>query len=81
MEFISYVEKDELGIHARPAALIAQCCVNFKSAITIKANGKTASGINVLEILALGVKKGDTVEVDIEGEGLLVMGQPYKSGF
>lgn len=68
MEFISYVEKDELGIHARPAALLAQCCVNFKSSITIKANGKVASGINVLEILALGVKKGDTVEVDIEGE-------------
>lgn len=68
MEFISYVEKDALGIHARPAALIAQCCVNFKSQVTIRANDRVASGINVLEILALNVKQGNKVEIEIEGE-------------
>ena len=35
MKEISYVVNNTLGIHARPAALLAQCCVNFKSQVRI----------------------------------------------
>ena len=68
MKEISYVVNNTLGIHARPAALLAQCCVNFKSQVRIHLGDKVADGDNVLQILALGAKKGDTLRVDIDGD-------------
>ena len=63
MKEISYVVNNTLGIHARPAALLAQCCVNFKSQVRIYLDEKVADGDNVLQILALGAKKGDTLRL------------------
>jgi D-lactate dehydrogenase len=68
MKELNYVVNNPLGIHARPAALLAQCCVNFKSAVTVSCDGKDAAGDNVLQILALGAKKGDSLKVVAEGE-------------
>lgn len=68
MKEIKYAVSNQLGIHARPCALLAQCCVNFKSSILVSTNGKTASGENVLELLALRAKKGDVLTIRIEGE-------------
>ena len=68
MKEISYVVNNTLGIHARPAALLAQCCVNFKSQVRIYLDEKVADGDNVLQILALGAKKGDTLKVAIDGD-------------
>ena len=68
MKEISYVVNNTLGIHARPAALLAQCCVNFKSQVRIYLDEKVADGDNVLQILALGAKKGDTLRLDIDGD-------------
>ena len=67
MKKISYVVTNPLGVHARPCALLAQCCVNFKSYITVKSNEATADSRNVLELLSLRLKKGDVMEVFIEG--------------
>lgn len=68
MKEIIYVVNNSLGIHARPAALLAQCCINFKSAVTVTKDDLKADGDNVLQILALGAKKGDTLKVTIDGE-------------
>ena len=68
MKTIDYEVKNPLGIHARPAAILAQACTNFKSAVTIECNGETASGNNVLQILALHAAKGCTLKVTIDGE-------------
>lgn len=68
MKEITYVVTNHLGIHARPCALLAQCCVNFKSSVTVSANGKTASGQNVLELLALKAMQNDVLTIQIEGE-------------
>ena len=56
------------GIHARIAALIAQLCVSLKSSVTITCNSKSANANDVLQILSLNAKKGDVLEVTIEGE-------------
>ncbi len=68
MKELTYVVNNPLGIHARPAALLAQCCVNFRSSVTITCNGASASGDNVLQILALGAKTGDTLNIQAEGD-------------
>ncbi|MCI6513763.1 MAG: HPr family phosphocarrier protein [Erysipelotrichaceae bacterium] len=68
MKVINYEVKNPLGIHARPAAILAQACTNFKAAVTIECNGETASGNNVLQILALHAAKGSTLKITIDGE-------------
>ena len=68
MKEIIYVVNNSLGIHARPAALLAQCCINFKSAVMVAKDDLKADGDNVLQILALGAKKGDTLKDTIDGE-------------
>ncbi|MBE6107937.1 MAG: HPr family phosphocarrier protein [Erysipelotrichaceae bacterium] len=68
MREIKYVVTNPLGVHARPCALLAQCCVNYKSEVLVKSNDKTADGRNVLNLLALRIKYGDTMVITIEGE-------------
>lgn len=67
MKEIKYVVSNPNGVHARPCALLAQCCTNFKSQITVRVEEETASAQNVLELMALHAKKGDTLEIRIEG--------------
>jgi len=67
MKKITYVVSNLQGIHARPCALLAQCCVNFKSSVVISANEETASGGNVLELLALHIRKGDVMTIQVDG--------------
>ncbi len=61
------IVENPMGLHARPAALLAQLCVNSKCAVSIKCNDKEANGNNVLQILALGAKKGDRIQFVIDG--------------
>lgn len=68
MKKIEYVVANPLGIHARPAALLAQCCVDLKSAVTIRCHDAIADGNNVLGILKLGAKYQDTLFIEVEGE-------------
>lgn len=67
MKKIKYVVTNPLGVHARPCALLAQCCVNYKSEILVKSNENTADGRNVLNLLALQIKCGDVMNITIEG--------------
>ncbi len=67
MKEIKYVVSNPNGVHARPCALLAQCCTAFKSQITVSVEEQTASAQNVLELMALHAKKGDTLEIRIEG--------------
>ncbi len=68
MKNFTYVVSNPNGIHARPCALLAQCCVNFKSSVTVSANDRSASGQNVLDLLSLQAKKDDVLTFTIEGE-------------
>ena len=67
MRTLQYTVKNPLGIHARPAALLAQACTNFKSVVMIESNGNVASGNNVLQILALHAAKGSVLNITADG--------------
>ncbi|MBQ9991603.1 MAG: HPr family phosphocarrier protein [Lachnospiraceae bacterium] len=68
MTKFSYVVTDEVGIHGRPAGVLVKKCSEYKSAITIGCKGKTADAKRIMGVMSLGAKKGDTVEVSIDGE-------------
>jgi len=59
MPSTSVVVGSSVGLHARPAAIIAEAADGLGSAVTI--NGVDAS--SSLMIMTLGAKHGDTVEV------------------
>lgn len=68
MKEFSYIIKDELGIHARPAGLLVKKASSFKSNITITKDSKSADAKKIFAVMSLGAKQGDTVTIQINGE-------------
>lgn len=67
MKEFSYVIKDEMGIHARPAAMLATLARQSDSVITISAGGKSVDAAEYMAIMSMCVKAGDVVKVSVEG--------------
>ena len=67
MKTFEYTIKDELGIHARPAGLIVKEAKKFESECTITKDGKTKKLTQIMMLMSLGVKQGDTVTVSVDG--------------
>lgn len=67
MQKFSYVIKDEVGIHARPAGLLVKEAKKYESTITIVKDVKSAVATKLMAVMGLGVKCGDTVEVQVQG--------------
>ena len=67
MKTFEYVIKDEVGIHARPAGVLVKEAKKHESKIIISCNGKSAEATKLMEVMGLGVKCGQTVEVSVEG--------------
>lgn len=59
--------KNNLGLHARPAAAFVQVCNKFASNIDIKAKNKMVNAKSIIGVLALGIASGDNVEIEIDG--------------
>ena len=67
MKSFSYVIKDKVGIHARPAGLLAKEAKNFKSEIIIEKDGKYVNAQKLMQIMGMGIKCGDKVTINIKG--------------
>lgn len=67
MKQFNYTITDEVGIHARPAGVLAKEAKKYASKITVSKDGKVAEATKLMAIMSLGVKKNDTVEVVVEG--------------
>lgn len=52
-----------IGLHARPAALIAAAAANFEDEITISMNGTSVDAASSLLIMTLGAEVGAEVTV------------------
>lgn len=63
-----YVITDEVGIHARPAGVLAKMAKNLESAVTITKGEKTVDASKLMAVMGLGVKKGDEVVVASDNE-------------
>lgn len=58
---------NELGIHARPAALIVKTSNAFKSEIVLEKDGNTVSGKSIIGILTIEGNPGSKVKVTASG--------------
>lgn len=67
MKTFDYVIKDELGIHARPAGLLAKAAKALDSEVSITKGDKTVGATKLMALMGLGVKCGDTITISIDG--------------
>ena len=67
MKQFNYTITDPLGIHARPAGLLAKEAKKFASACTITKGDQTKKLTQLMMIMSLGVKLGDEITVAADG--------------
>lgn len=63
----TYTLKNNLGLHARAAAMLVQVSNKFKSRIYLERDGRQANGKSILGILTLACPKGSSLTVRAEG--------------
>lgn len=73
MTQFSYTIQDELGLHARPAGLLAKEAAKFKSTVTVesgakKGDAKKGDAKKIMSLMMLGAKKEHTLSFTVEGE-------------
>ena len=67
MQTFEYTIKDEAGIHARPAGMLAKAAKQYQSVVSIVKNGKAADVRRMMSVMGLGIKCGETITVQVEG--------------
>ena len=69
MKQFTYTITDPVGIHARPAGLLAKAAKALDSTVTVaKADGsKSAAATKLMAIMGMGIKTGETITVTVEG--------------
>ena len=55
------------GLHVRPAAVFVQIANKFDSVVQLESNGELVEGKSIIAILSLGVNKGATVKLVVDG--------------
>lgn len=59
---------DPIGLHARPASELSKVASSFNSNIKIIAKGKEGNAKSIMNIMALGIKKDDEIEIEALGD-------------
>ena len=67
MKSFEYKIKDELGLHARPAGMLAKTAKSTGSNVTVTKEDKTVAADRLLSLMGLGIRHGDTVTVRVDG--------------
>jgi phosphocarrier, HPr family len=60
--------KNPSGLHLRPAGVLSQTAMKFKSNIVIEYGEKRIVAKSVLNVMAAGIKSGTEVNLIVEGE-------------
>ncbi|MBP3926337.1 MAG: HPr family phosphocarrier protein [Clostridium sp.] len=67
MKHFTYIVKDSIGLHARPAGLLVKEAKKYQSMITVKKGGKTAGALKMIALMGLGITCGDMIEIEVDG--------------
>ena len=61
------VVKNQLGLHARPAAMFVKKATGFKSEILVIKDGEEVNGKSIMGLMMLAAAPGTTLTVTAEG--------------
>ena len=62
-----HVVRDEVGLHARPAAELAKLASQFDADVTLANGSRTATAASVIELMLLGAVRGSRLQVRVSG--------------
>lgn len=68
MKEFTYIIRDNLGIHARPAGMLVKEVEKFNSDITFTTKGKSADAKKIFALMSLAAKQGDEIKITVSGE-------------
>jgi len=68
MRELTLTLRNQVGLHARPAALFVQTAKKFKSTIRVSKDERTVDAKSILSILTLGAESGAVITIRAEGE-------------
>lgn len=58
---------NESGLHARPAGTLVKTASQFQSDIKIEYNNSVINAKSIMNIMSLGLKKGDEIKLIVNG--------------
>jgi phosphocarrier protein len=58
---------NQRGLHARASAAFAREASRFDARLTVRYDGMTASAASIMDLLMLGARFGQTIQIDAEG--------------
>lgn len=68
MKSFEYTITDPMGIHARPAGMLAKAAKAFPDTeITVSTEKASAKATQMIRLMSLGVQAGDRVTVSVQG--------------
>ena len=68
MREFKYTIRDKRGFHARPAVFFVREADAFPCSVRIVREGKAADGKKIFSVLGLGVKCGQEIVLETEGD-------------
>lgn len=69
MKSFIYTITDPLGVHARPAGLLAKTAQRFpNTVITLQKDTNSARATQIMKLMGMGLRKGDEVCISAEGD-------------
>lgn len=63
-----HIIRNPVGLHTRPARLLAKLVKEHNYMINISYNGRTVSTDRMLQVVSLGAVTGSTIFIDVLGE-------------
>lgn len=79
------IVQNEVGLHARPAAVFVKTAAKLDANIYIQKGGKKAPADSITHVLTLDVRQGDEIKIIAEGnsgeKALKAMIKLVESGF
>ncbi len=64
---VELVLHNEVGLHARPAAVLVRALSAFDAEVTVRLGDQEADGHSVLALMSLGARQGDRIRVRARG--------------
>jgi phosphocarrier protein HPr len=58
---------NQRGLHARASAAFAREASRFNAKMTVRYDGMSASAASIMDLLMLGARVGQVIEIDAEG--------------
>lgn len=67
MKSFEYIITDPAGIHAKPASFLAKKVRRMEGKVTLESGGHSVDASKIFTIMSLGIKKGATVTLTVDG--------------